>query len=66
MKKVKFGWKQYWKPTPKRIRGAGDTVMSAAGIVSGIAIFADYKWLSVVLVVAGIGLKFLSNFFTNK
>lgn len=62
---MKFGFSQYWKPTPKKIRKFADSLSAASLAASGIAFASDYKVVAyVVLASAFIG-KFLSNFFAD-
>jgi hypothetical protein len=60
MKEKKFGWNEYFKPTPKNFRRFGDSmlIISAAAVV----IVPGAKWA----VLIGLGGKLLSNFFSNK
>lgn len=62
---MKFGLKEYWKPTPKKIRKFADSLSAASLAASGIAFASDYKIVAyVVLASAFIG-KFLSNLFSE-
>jgi energy-converting hydrogenase Eha subunit A len=60
MKTKKFGWSQYFKPTPKNIRQLGDAALAAAAI--GVLIVPGAKWVAIM----GIAGKFLSNFLADK
>ena len=63
---MKFGWSQYFKPTPKRMRVLGDSLAAAGTFCSGIVILNGHPVAgTVVMVVAVIG-KFISNFFTDE
>lgn len=62
---MKFGWKHYFKPTPKRVRLLGDSLAAAGTFGAGIAILNGHPIVgTTVMVVAVIG-KFISNFFTD-
>ena len=62
---MKFGWKHYFKPTPKRVRLLGDSLAAAGTFGAGIAILNGHPIVgTTIMVVAVIG-KFISNFFTD-
>jgi hypothetical protein len=62
---MKFGWKHYFEPTPKRVRLLGDSLAAAGTFGAGIAILNGHPIVgTTVMVVAVIG-KFISNFFTD-
>ena len=62
---MKFGWKHYFEPTPKRVRLLGDSLAAAGTFGAGIAILNGPPIVgTTVMVVAVIG-KFISNFFTD-
>lgn len=62
---MKFGWKHYFKPTPKRVRLLGDSLAAAGTFGASIAILNGHPIVgTIIMVVAVIG-KFISNFFTD-
>ena len=62
---MKFGWRQYWKPTPKLIRKFADALLAGALTISTISFASDYKNIAIaILTISGIA-KFLSNFFSE-
>jgi hypothetical protein len=62
---MKFGWKHYFKPTPKRVRLLGDSLAAAGTFGASIAILNGHPIVgTTIMVVAVIG-KFISNFFTD-
>lgn len=66
MKKVNFGWKSYFEPTPKRLRVFGDSLAAAGTLGASIAVLNGHPVAgTTIMVVAVIG-KFISNFFTDK
>lgn len=65
-KKIKFGWKHYFKPTPKRVRIFGDSLAAASLFVSGLAIANGYEKIAIGIAVAGWVGKFTSNFFADE
>jgi hypothetical protein len=62
---MKFGWNQYWKPTPKGIRKFADSLSAASLAVSTYSFVNDYKAVAVVVLIAAGVAKFLSNFFAE-
>ncbi len=60
MKDKKFGWGEYFKPTPKNFRRIGDLALVVGAV--GAVIVPGAKWV----IIAGIAGKFLSNFFSDK
>lgn len=66
MSKLKFSWKDYFKPTPKRIRIFGDSLAAAGTFGAGIAVLNGHPIIgTTILVIAVVG-KFISNFFTEE
>lgn len=65
-RQIKFGVKEYFKPTPKRIRIFGDSLAAASVFVSGLAIVSGYEKIAIGIGVAGWLGKFISNFFTDE
>lgn len=62
---MEFGWKHYFKPTPKRVRLLGDSLAAAGTFGASIAILNGHPIVgTTIMVVAVIG-KFISNFFTD-
>jgi hypothetical protein len=63
---MKFGFKEYMKPTPKKVRKVADSLSAAALAASAFTFVSDYKVVAyVVLASAFIG-KFLSNLFSEE
>lgn len=65
---MKFGFAQYWKPTPKKIRKFGDSLLGASTFAAGTWQFYlgnGGNWPT-ILMVAGIVGKFLSNMFSDE
>jgi hypothetical protein len=62
---MSFGWKHYFKPTPKRIRVFGDSLAAAGTFGASIVILNGHPLAgTIVMVIAVIG-KFISNFFSE-
>lgn len=65
MSKMKFGWKHYFEPTPKRVRIFGDSLSVAGTFGAAISVLNGHPIAgTTILVIAVIG-KFISNFFTK-
>jgi len=63
---MKFSWKSYFKPTPKRLRVFGDSLAAAGTLGASIAVLNGHPIAgTTIMVVAVIG-KFISNFFTDE
>lgn len=66
MNKLKFGWKNYFLPTPKRMRIIGDALASGGVFAGSISALNGHPYLaSVVFVLAWLG-KVISNFFIEE
>ncbi len=46
-----FGWKQYWKPTPKNIRKFADALSAASLAISAYSFMSDYKLFAYITLV---------------
>jgi hypothetical protein len=66
MKKLKFSWKGYFKPTPKLFRVVADGLLGLSGIVAAVGISQQLVWLPIICLVLGLGIKYSSNFFTEE
>lgn len=63
---MKFGLKEYFKPTPKRLRVFGDSLAAAGTLGASIAVLNGYPIVgTIIMIVAVIG-KFISNFFSEN
>lgn len=63
---MKFAWKGYWTPTPKKIRKAADAVVSACTFAGGITSLNGHPVAGTIIFVVGFLAKILSNFFTDE
>lgn len=62
---MKFGWSQYFKPTPKRLRVFGDSLAAAGTFGAGIVVLNGHPVMGTIIMgIAVIG-KFISNFFSD-
>jgi hypothetical protein len=62
---MKFGLKQYWKPTPKKIRKFADSLSAAALAVSAFTFVQDFKVVAYIVLAAAFIGKFFSNLFSE-
>lgn len=65
---MKFGINQYWKPTPKKIRKFGDSLLGASTFAATTWQFylgSGGPW-PLVLLAAGVLGKFISNMFSDE
>jgi len=62
---MKAGLKQYYKPTPAKLRKLGDALLGAATFVTGLSIISNYKTVAIIAVIVGAVGKFMTNFFTE-
>lgn len=62
---MKFNWKAYGKPTPKKIKRIADALLAGAMTVASISFAAEHQTIAiVVLIIAGLA-KIVSNFFED-
>jgi chloramphenicol 3-O-phosphotransferase len=62
---MKFGWKSYFAPTPKRIRVLGDSLAAAGTFGASIVILNGHPLAGTIVMIVAIVGKFISNFFTD-
>lgn len=60
MKEKKFGWNEYFKPTPKNLRKFGDALITVGAIVA--LVVPGAQWAAIL----GLSGKLVSNFFSSK
>lgn len=63
---MKFGWKQYFAPTPKRLRVLGDSLAAAGTFGATIVILNGHPVAGTVIMIVAVLGKFLSNFFAEE
>jgi hypothetical protein len=66
MSKLSFGWKDYFKPTPKRVRVLGDSLAAAGTFGAGIAVLSGHPILGTSVMILAVLGKFISNFFAEE
>lgn len=63
---MKFGWKKYFEPTPKRVRVFGDSLVASATFGASITALNGHAVAATIIMVVGVFGKFISNFFTDE
>ena len=66
MNNVKFGWNQYFKPTPKNLRKIGDAVIVLGSAITTAAGLAGPKWLIIAGGIFTVLGKVMTNFFSDR
>lgn len=62
---MKFGFKQYFNPTPKKLRVLGDTLVALGTAAGSWTIVDGNPQAGTIIVVLSVVGKFLSNFFAE-
>ena len=62
---MKFGFKQYFNPTPKKLRVLGDTLVALGTAAGSWTIVDGNPHAGTIIVVLSVVGKFLSNFFAE-
>jgi len=62
---MKFGWSQYFKTTPKRMRVLGDSLAASGTFGAGIIVLSGHPILGTIVMCLAVVGKFISNFFTD-
>lgn len=65
-RKLLFGLKNYFKPTPKNIRIIGDGLLTISTSVGAYSTLMENKYISISVIVMGLLGKFITNMFTEK
>lgn len=63
---MEFGWKHYFKPTPKRVRIFGDALAASGTFASSIVVLNGHPLLGTIIMVIAVLGKFISNFFKDE
>jgi len=56
----------YWKPTPKKWRKVGDTLLLISVSFTGLSIVDEMRWLGLAVSMCAAAGKFLTNFFADE
>ena len=54
--------KNYYKPTPVKLRKFGDSLLAISTFIGEYAAFADQKWVAITAFGLGVLGKFMTNF----
>jgi hypothetical protein len=63
---MKFGWKHYFEPTPKRLRVFGDSLAGAGTFGAAIIILNGNPVMGTIIMAVAVFGKFISNFFAEE
>ncbi len=63
---MKISIKNYYKPTPKKMRKIGDALLGVSQFMTGYSIIMDEKWLAFTCIAIGTIGKFMTNFFVEE
>lgn len=63
---MKFGWKYYFKPTPKRLRVFGDSLAAAGTFGASVVILNGHPLAGTIIMIVAVVGKFISNFFAEE
>ena len=62
---MKFGRKEYDKPTPKRMRRLGDSLLAVSSFITASAFAGGIQWLGFTALGVGVVGKFLTNYYSE-
>ena len=63
-KVLRFGWRQYWHPTPMRLRRLGDSLLGVSVFLGTFTL--DSPVVTWAVLTTGVVGKFLSNFYAER
>jgi hypothetical protein len=63
---MKISIKNYYKPTPKKMRKIGDALLGSSQFLTGYSIVMEEKWLAFTCIGIGTIGKFITNFFVEE
>jgi hypothetical protein len=66
MKKLIFGWNQYFKPTPKNVKKFADALVTASTFAGTIVILNGHALAGTIIFIIGTVAKFVSSFFGTE
>lgn len=66
MKELKFGFKHYFAPTPKRLRILGDSLAAAGTFAATVSTLTGHPMAGTIIMILAVVGKFVSNFFTDS
>jgi hypothetical protein len=56
----------YYKPTPKKWRKIGDSLLAVSSFIAGYGILGNLQWLAIAGLITGVVGKFLTNMFSEE
>lgn len=62
---MKFGFGQYFKPTPKKIRSAADAIVAATTFGGSMIVLNGDPKVGTAIFIIGVVAKFISNLFAE-
>lgn len=63
---MKFGWKEYWKPTPMLVRQLADSVFITATTFGSAINLDNHPQIGTAVIMIGFFAKVVSNFFSDE
>jgi hypothetical protein len=63
---MKISKENYFKPTPKKWRQIGDSILVCGTALSGCMAFMEYKEIAIIAMVLTVVGKFITNFFKEE
>jgi len=63
---MKFGIKQLRKPTPKKMKRLGASLLSVSVFVSGYAFYNSHEYVGVIGLVCGVAGTFITSMFSES
>jgi hypothetical protein len=63
---MKISIKNYYQPTPKKLRKIGDALLGSSQFLTGYAVIMDEKWLAFACIAIGTIGKFMTNIFVEE
>ena len=63
---MKISIKNYYQPTPKKLRKIGDALLGSSQFLTGYAVVMDEKWLAFTCIANGTIGKLITNFFVEE
>jgi len=58
--------RNYYRPTPKKWRKLGDTLLGVSTLITTFAVYENVHWVAITALITGVVGKFLTNFFTEE
>ena len=62
----KLSKNNYYSPTPKKLRKLGDALLGVSTMITGFAVYEDFKAIALGALLLGVVGKFLTNFYSEE